>query len=73
MLWFSQEADVKTETLFFDDGRRRIDFVLVYKDTKDGNKAQHRRHFEDNLINEGIEIEVEDKEVWQFHSSDSPF
>ncbi|KAI0208292.1 Anoctamin-4 [Lamellibrachia satsuma] len=58
----NEEADVKTETLFFDDGRRRIDFVLVYKDTKDGNKAQHRRHFEDNLINEGIEIEVEDKE-----------
>jgi len=49
--------------LFFDDGRRRIDFVLVYKDSKDDGKSQHRETFEKNLLDAGIEIETEDKMV----------
>ena len=57
------QAQAQKETLFFDDGRRRIDFVLVYKDSKDDSKAQHRETFEENLIVAGMEIEKEDKMV----------
>ena len=65
MIFCSQDtqAQAQKETLFFDDGRRRIDFVLVYKDSKDDGKAQHREVFEENLVDAGIEIEKEDKMV----------
>ena len=67
LLWFQEDdaspSDSPKETLFFNDGRRRIDFVLVYKDTEGDNKSRQRRLFEDNLITAGLKIEIEDKEV----------
>ena len=67
VVWFQEDdaspSDSPKETLFFNDGRRRIDFVLVYKDTEGDNKSRQRRLFEDNLITAGLKIEIEDKEV----------
>ena len=60
--WFQEGDASPKETLFFNDGRRRIDFVLVYKDTEGDNKSRQRRLFEDNLITAGLKIEIEDKE-----------
>ena len=48
---------------FFEDGLRRVDFVLVYqsdqmkKGDKDGSKKAARRQFERNLLDEGLELE----------------
>lgn len=48
---------------FFDDGIRRVDFVLVYqsdqmkKGEKDSSKKAARRQFERSLIGEGLELE----------------
>ncbi|KAK4289630.1 hypothetical protein Pmani_037410, partial [Petrolisthes manimaculis] len=49
------------ETLFFRDNKRRIDFVLVYKDIDDEEETQRRKIFEQNLVEEGLELEEEDK------------
>lgn len=51
----------KNPTLFFNDGRRSIDFVLVWKIKLDEDPAQamKRNVFQDNLLNEGLEIERE--------------
>uniref|UniRef100_A0AAQ4P5P6 Anoctamin n=1 Tax=Gasterosteus aculeatus aculeatus TaxID=481459 RepID=A0AAQ4P5P6_GASAC len=51
-----------TDTVFFRDGVRRVDFVLSYVDDKDGEKKQERRRaFEANLEKDGLELETEDK------------
>lgn len=48
---------------FFEDGIRRVDFVLVYqsdqmkKGEKDASKKSGRRQFERNLMDEGLELE----------------
>ncbi|XP_061577631.1 anoctamin-5 isoform X2 [Cololabis saira] len=50
------------DSVFFCDGRRRIDFVLSYVDDKDGERKQERRRvYEANLAKEGLELETEDK------------
>lgn len=63
------------ETLFFRDGKRRIDLVLVYEDEdislgvmteQDTLKSLHRQQFLENLLQEGLEIELEDKRVMFF-------
>lgn len=52
------------ETLFFRDNKRRIDFILVYKDDEDDEeKADRRKVFQQNLLEEGLELEIEDKLV----------
>lgn len=58
----------KNPTLFFNDGKRSIDFVLVWK-TKADEEAQQmkkRKVFEDNLLAEGLEIERETFEDLNF-------
>ncbi|XP_028999538.1 anoctamin-5b isoform X2 [Betta splendens] len=51
-----------TDTVFFRDGVRRIDFVLSYVEDKDGEKKQERRReFEANLEKAGLELETEDR------------
>lgn len=51
-----------SDTVFFRDGIRRIDFVLAYVDDKDVEKKQERRReFEANLLKIGLELETEDK------------
>ncbi|XP_060931935.1 anoctamin-5 [Limanda limanda] len=50
------------DSVFFRDGRRRIDFVLSYVDDKDGERKQERRRvYEANLAKVGLELETEDK------------
>ncbi|XP_076035437.1 anoctamin-5-like [Oratosquilla oratoria] len=49
------------ETVFFRDNKRRIDFVLVYKDDEDLGAVERRKMFEKNLEEEGLELELEDK------------
>ncbi|XP_075877433.1 anoctamin-5-like isoform X3 [Nelusetta ayraudi] len=52
-----------SDTVFFRDGIRRIDFVLAYVDDKDVEKRQERRkEFEANLVKIGLELETEDKD-----------
>ncbi|XP_067940609.1 anoctamin-5-like [Watersipora subatra] len=49
---------VQPETTYFRDGVRRIDFVLVY-DKKRSRKPELRESFQNNLLLEGLELEVE--------------
>ncbi|XP_032378991.1 anoctamin-5 isoform X2 [Etheostoma spectabile] len=50
------------DSVFFRDGVRRIDFVLSYVADKDGERKQERRRlYEANLVNVGLELEIEDK------------
>lgn len=60
----------KTEELFFKDGKRKIDYVLVYKeedgreeDEEERKKAEDREAFHKQLEKQGINIEIEQKEV----------
>uniref|UniRef100_A0A8C7J8R5 Anoctamin n=1 Tax=Oncorhynchus kisutch TaxID=8019 RepID=A0A8C7J8R5_ONCKI len=52
------------DSVFFRDGKRRIDFVLSYVDDRDGERKQERRReYEANLQKAGLELETEDKSV----------
>ncbi|XP_020651173.3 anoctamin-6 [Pogona vitticeps] len=61
------EFNLKPDSLYFNDGQRRIDFVLVYEDEskKDGHKKSfHRKQmrkrqaYESNLITRGLQLEA---------------
>lgn len=65
-----QDAELKDnpESLFFRDGRRKIDMVLCYEEEFDGvmteynaRQREQRKVFQENLIKEGLDIEIEDK------------
>jgi len=47
------------DTLYFNDGIRRIDMVLAYEDDLDFLKEQRRKTFLRNLTVDGLEIEME--------------
>ncbi|XP_058122339.1 anoctamin-5 [Anopheles ziemanni] len=56
------------ESLMFRDGRRKIDMILCYEEEEQGVmtelealKRHQRKLFHENLVREGLEIEVEDK------------
>ncbi|CAB1331830.1 unnamed protein product, partial [Coregonus sp. 'balchen'] len=50
------------DSVFFRDGKRRIDFILSYVDDRDGERKQERRReYEANLQKAGLELETEDK------------
>nr|XP_031538722.1 anoctamin-6 [Vicugna pacos] len=62
-----EEFNGKPDSLFFNDGQRRIDFVLVYEDEskKETNKKGYnekqrrkRRAYESNLICDGLQLEA---------------
>jgi len=46
-------------SLFFKDGQRRIDFVLVVKSNDSSTADHYRETFEKNLEKEGLELEDE--------------
>uniref|UniRef100_A0A4W5KDH7 Anoctamin n=1 Tax=Hucho hucho TaxID=62062 RepID=A0A4W5KDH7_9TELE len=52
------------DSVFFRDGKRRIDFILSYVDDRDGERKQERRReYEANLQKAGLELETEDQSV----------
>lgn len=62
-----EEFNGKPDSLFFNDGQRRIDFVLVYEDEsrketnkKRSNEKQKRKRqaYESNLIHDGLQLEA---------------
>ncbi|CAB3257489.1 unnamed protein product [Arctia plantaginis] len=59
---------LEPESLMFRDGRRRIDMVLAYEEEDYGvmteveaRKREHRKTFQENLVREGLELELENK------------
>ncbi|CAD1471715.1 unnamed protein product [Heterotrigona itama] len=65
----SSEGEVDPETLYFRDGRRRIDMMLVYQEENNGvmteieaRRKEQRRVFQQNLLKEGLQLELEPKE-----------
>ncbi|XP_065066302.1 anoctamin-4-like isoform X2 [Rhopilema esculentum] len=56
-----QHTDDATKTLFFDDGIRRIDYVLAYDDEEDEEELQKnsemRKVFLENLVHQGLQVE----------------
>ncbi|XP_053994929.1 anoctamin-4 [Hylaeus volcanicus] len=63
------DSEVDPETLYFRDGRRRIDMVLVYQEDNNGvlteleaRQKDQRRIFQQNLLKEGLQLELEPKE-----------
>lgn len=65
----SSETEIDPETLYFRDGRRRIDMVLVYHEENSGvmteleaRRKEQRRVFQQNLLKEGLQLELEPKE-----------
>nr|XP_022287592.1 anoctamin-4-like isoform X1 [Crassostrea virginica] len=60
----TQQMINEKATLFFRDGKKKIDYVLAYEpgDNEDVKKQQRRKTFEKNLIEEGLELEHEGKE-----------
>ena len=55
--------------LFFDDGLRRIDYVLAYSDDGTEEHCRMRATYEENLLRNGLEIEIEPKEVRYFNDN----
>lgn len=57
------QIPITGNTLYFNDGKRSIDFVLVWKKQDENriaseeNRSVKREIFETNLINEGLELE----------------
>lgn len=51
----------------FRDGIRRIDMILAFtEDSADTENFEFRMNYERNLIKDGLELEMEDKEVRQY-------
>ncbi|XP_015836241.1 anoctamin-4 isoform X2 [Tribolium castaneum] len=65
-----KEDVLDPESLYFRDGRRKIDMVLVYEEEELGvmteaeaRRRDHRRVFQENLVKEGLELELEHKDI----------
>lgn len=62
------EHGVEENTLYFLDGKRRIDLILAYTDKEDDDGKEEdmrrkRQTFQENILNEGLDLEEEDKKV----------
>lgn len=67
-LFPTRQVDVldDAETLFFKDGRRRVDFILVYQTGNrsiDRRRALRRANLEEHMREEGLQLEVETRPV----------
>lgn len=58
------------ESLYFRDGKRKIDMVLVYEEEELGvmteaeaRRRDQRKVFQENLVKEGLELELEHKDL----------
>ncbi|KAG7214086.1 hypothetical protein KM043_001446 [Ampulex compressa] len=65
----SAGTEIDPETLYFRDGRRRIDMVLVYQEESEGvmteleaRRREQRRVFQQYLLKEGLQLELEPRE-----------
>nr|XP_012220988.1 PREDICTED: anoctamin-4 isoform X1 [Linepithema humile] len=66
----SKETEgIDPDILYFRDGHRRIDMVLVYQEENEGvmteieaRRREQRRVFQQNLLKEGLQLELEPKE-----------
>ncbi|XP_020291334.1 anoctamin-4 isoform X2 [Pseudomyrmex gracilis] len=63
------ETGIDSDTLYFRDGHRRIDMVLVYQEENEGvmteieaRRREQRKVFQQNLVKEGLQMELEPKE-----------
>ncbi|XP_023310794.1 anoctamin-4-like [Anoplophora glabripennis] len=65
-----KEEVLDPESLYFRDGRRKIDMVLVYEEEELGvmteaeaKRRDRRKVFQENLVKEGLELELEHKDL----------
>ncbi|KAG5878816.1 hypothetical protein JTB14_032443 [Gonioctena quinquepunctata] len=65
-----KEQVADPESLYFRDGRRKIDMVLVYEEEEYGvmteaeaKRRDRRKTFQENLVKEGLELELEHKDL----------
>lgn len=67
---FTDATNAITTSLFLNDGERSIDFVMVWQSTDDQQEDElpsiKRSIFEENLKNEGLELEYESVENLHF-------
>ncbi|XP_072758394.1 anoctamin-4 isoform X3 [Anoplolepis gracilipes] len=63
------ETGIDCETLYFRDGHRRIDMVLVYQEENEGvmteieaRRREQRKIFQQNLLKDGLQLELEPKQ-----------
>ncbi|KAM3832315.1 anoctamin-6 [Vipera latastei] len=60
------EFDLNSDSLYFNDGQRKVDFILVYEDEskKESQKSFHKKQkrkrqvYESNLISRGLQLEA---------------
>lgn len=66
-----------SQSLYFDDGIRSIDFVLVWQKNEESEPQETKRQekrgiFLDNLVNEGLELELATKDDMNFVKIHAP-
>ncbi|OXA52495.1 Anoctamin-4 [Folsomia candida] len=54
-----KDLETPPDSLYFKDKQRRIDMMLVFEEDLDFLKEQRRKTFLKNLVDEGVEIEIE--------------
>lgn len=73
---FTNATNEQSSSLYFTDGERTIDFVLAWKPHDDAVQEDlrciKRAIFEENLINEGLELERETFDVLHFTKIHAP-
>ncbi|CAH1799995.1 unnamed protein product, partial [Owenia fusiformis] len=60
--WYNKKDE--NSQLYFRDGKRKIDYVIAYKEgsgNSEDKKRERRETFQANLHDEGLELEVEDR------------
>lgn len=67
---FTNVTNLEAASLYFSDGERLIDFVLVWREDDDPTQIELKRIkraiFEENLSVEGLEVETESFELLHF-------